>query len=422
MGNRQARLALTSFMACMMITANPAWAAPAHDQTKPAASSDIEVQVHKGYTLTKDADADEHHSGLAKQARSAVIMDYSTGKILYEKDAHEKLPMASITKIMTLLLIMEAIDAGKLKLSDPIKTSDYAASMGGSQIFLEAGETMSAEDMIKGIAVASANDACVAMAEHLYGSEEDFVAQMNRRAKELGMDDTHFVNCNGLPAQGHYSSAHDVALMSRQLLKHSEITKWTSVYSDYLRKNSDHPLWLVNTNKLVRFYDGADGLKTGYTAEAKFCLSATAQRNGFRAIAVVMGEPKPTVRNAEVSAMLNWTFSQYRSTVLYREGQVIQKDVKVVRGIPERIPVVAGDTVGVVHKAGEHPSVDTKIDVFRLSAPVKKGQRVGTVKVYEDEELVAEAPILAGASAARAGFLTSVGRTARDLVTFGHGR
>ncbi|MDQ0188432.1 D-alanyl-D-alanine carboxypeptidase family protein [Alicyclobacillus cycloheptanicus] len=412
---------LTASMILTLLTASPVFAAEA--PPPPASgSSDIEVQVHPGYTLS--AAAAEHAdtpAGLAKQARSAVLMDDATGKVLYEKDAHEKLPMASITKVMTLLLIMEALDDGRLKLTDPIKTSEYAASMGGSQIFLEPGETMSAQDMIKGIAVASANDACVAMAEHLSGSEENFVRQMNERAKELGMDDTHFVNCNGLPAPNHYSSAHDIAIMSRELLKHQEITKWTSVYSDYLRKDSDHPLWLVNTNKLVRFYDGADGLKTGYTAEAKYCLSATAKRNGFRVIAVVMGEPKPTVRNAEVSGMLNWAFSHYRSKVLYQEGQVIADNVRVTRGTPEKIPVVAGDTVGVVYKAGAHPAIRTKVELFQLSAPVKSGQRVGTLKVYEGEDLVSETPILAGTSVERAGFMQSVGRTMRDLITFGKG-
>lgn len=254
----------------------------------------VEIRLHPGIVL-KDPSAvssEAKRDALAPQARAAVVMDFATGKVLYEKDAHEKLPMASITKIMTMLLTMEAIDSGRLKYTDKIRTSEYASSMGGSQIFLEPGETMTVNDLLKGIAIASANDACVAIAEHLSGSESAFVEQMNERARQLGMDDTHFVNCNGLPAPNHYCSAHDIALMSRELLKHPDITRYTSVYSDYLRKDTDHPLWLVNTNKLVRFYDGVDGLKTGFTAEAKYCLSATAKRpDGFRVIAVVMGEP-----------------------------------------------------------------------------------------------------------------------------------
>ncbi|MBX5437630.1 MAG: D-alanyl-D-alanine carboxypeptidase [Alicyclobacillaceae bacterium] len=356
---------------------------------------------------------------LAPNARSAVVMDFATGRVLFEKDAHERLPMASITKIMTLLLTMEAIDSGRLKLSDKARTSEYAASMGGSQIFLEPGEVMTVEDLIKGIAIASANDACVALAEHLEGSEEAFVRRMNERAKELGMDDTHFVNSNGLPAPNHYSSAHDIAVMSRELLKHEQITRWTSIYSDYLRKDSDHPLWLVNTNKLVRFYDGVDGLKTGYTAEAKYCLAATAKRDGFRVIAVVMGEPKPTVRNAEVAGLLNWTFNRYTSRVLYRQGEVVKRAVKVSHGVPQQVDLVAGDTVGVIERKGEPQRYEAKAEVFQLSAPVKQGQSAGTLRVYEGGELVAEVPLLAAEHVRRAGLFQTIGQVMRDLVTFG---
>lgn len=384
--------------------------------------SSVEMKVHHAYPVRSPfALPSMAEQALAKNARSAVVMDYATGKVLFEKDAHEELPMASITKVMTLLLIMEAVDDGKLKLDDKIKTSDYAASMGGSQVFLEPGETMTAKDMLKGISIASANDASVAMAEHLYGSEEAFVAKMNERAKELGMDDTHFSNCNGLPTANHYSSAHDIAIMSRELLKHEEITGYTSVYSDYLRKDSEHPLWLVNTNKLVRFYDGADGLKTGYTAEAKYCLSATAKREGFRVIAVVMGEPKSTTRNAEVSQLFNWSFSQFTSKVLYRQGERIGS-LRVAHGVPENVAYKAGDTVGIIQEKGKKLDYQTRINLFRVNAPVKENQRVGTLQVYEDENLVAEVPLVADRAVKRAGFFQSVGQTIRDLVTFGKGR
>lgn len=359
--------------------------------------------------------------GLAKQAKSACVMDFSTGKVLFEKDAHEKLPMASITKIMTMLLIMEAVDNGKLKWTDKIKTSEYAASMGGSQIFLEPGETMTAYDMLKGIAVASGNDACVAMAEHLYGSEEAFVRRMNERAKELGMDDTHFMNSNGLPIQNHYSSAHDIALMSRALLQHEDITKWTSVYSDYLRKDSARPLWLVNSNKLVRFYDGVDGLKTGFTSEAKYCLSATAKKEGFRVIAVVMGEPKPATRNAEVTGLLNWSFSQYSSRVLYKAGQIID-NARVLHGVAKTVPVKTLDTVGFVEEKGKKADYVTKIEMFKLQAPVQKNQRIGTLRVFSHDECVAEIPLLAANAVNKAGLFQSIGQTFRDMVTFGEHR
>jgi D-alanyl-D-alanine carboxypeptidase (penicillin-binding protein 5/6) len=249
---------------------------------------------------------------LAKQAVSAVLMDAATGTVLFEKNSHEKLPPASVTKVMTMLLIMEAVADGKVNWQDKIRTSEHAASMGGSQIFLEPGEEMTLEEMMKGIAVASANDAAVAVAEHLAGSEETFVQMMNERAKQLGCVDTHFSNVNGLPTENHYTSAHDLAIMSRELLKHEEVVKYTSIFQDYLRKGSEKPFWLVNTNKLVRFYEGMDGLKTGFTAEARYCLAATAKRNGMRLVAVVMGEPTSQIRNGEISSMMDFGFANYK--------------------------------------------------------------------------------------------------------------
>ncbi len=353
---------------------------------------------------------------LAPNAKSAVVMDYATGKVLFAKNADVRLPMASITKIMTMILIMEALDDGKLTLKDKIKASEYAASMGGSQIFLEPGESMTVEEMMKGIAIASANDACVAMAEHLAGTEAAFVEEMNEKAKDLDMRNTHFANCNGLPAANHYSSARDVAIMSRELLKHKEITRWTSVYSDYLRKDTEHPLWLVNTNKLVRFYDGVDGLKTGYTTEAKYCLSATAKKpDGFRVIAVAMGEPKSTTRNAEVSSMLNWSFSQFESKVLYRKGQLVQQDVPVGRGSPKHVDALAGNLVGVVSARGSHPKYHSEVEIFKLRAPVVVGQKIGVLRVFDGDDEVARTSLVAAATVKRAGFWETV----RDIVTFG---
>ncbi|MCL6597984.1 MAG: D-alanyl-D-alanine carboxypeptidase [Alicyclobacillus macrosporangiidus] len=379
-----------------------------------AAAASVEIRPVR----EPQPDAEDEGIGLAHESRAAVVMDYATGKVLFEKDAHEKLPMASITKVMTLLLVAEAIDSGRLRLTDKVKTSEYAASMGGSQVFLEPGETMTVEDLVKGIAIASANDACVALAEHLAGSEEAFVRQMNRRARELGMDDTHFVNCNGLPEPDHYSSAHDIAIMSRELLKHEWITKYTSVYSDYLRKDTEHPFWLVNTNKLVRFYPGVDGLKTGYTAEAKYCLTATAKKDGFRVIAVVMGAPKPSVRNREVSELLNWSFSTFTSKVLYKAGQQVAT-VHVLHGTPETIPVVTSDTVGVIYKRGEHPSLQTQMAIDDLQAPVKPGQVVGELKVVDGEDVVGSCHLVAGTGARKAGLFETLGRTVRGMVTFG---
>ncbi|WP_368780951.1 D-alanyl-D-alanine carboxypeptidase family protein [Alicyclobacillus fastidiosus] len=369
-------------------------------------------------STAKSAPAPASVPDIAKEARSAVLMDAATGKVLYEKGAHKELPMASITKIMTMLLTVEAIDSGRLKWTDQVKTSEYAASMGGSQIFLEPGESMSVHDMLKGIAVASANDACVAIAEHLDGSEEAFVARMNQRAKQLGMDDTHFSNCNGLPAPNHYSSAHDIATMSRALLQHPEITKFTSIYSDYLRKGSARPLWLVNTNKLVRFYDGVDGLKTGFTQEAKYCLSATAQKSGFRVIAVVMGEPKPKVRNAEVTGMLNWAFANYTSKVLYPAGHVMGQ-AKVVKGVKDKVDVVTAAPVGLLTKRGEDGAYRSEVVLAKVKAPIVQGQKVGELKVVRQGRVVSTVPLVAKVSVKRANFVQGFGKTMKKVITFG---
>nr|WP_249226464.1 D-alanyl-D-alanine carboxypeptidase family protein [Alicyclobacillus mengziensis] len=383
----------------------------------PATSASLpDVEFH---VTSEKSDTDDESPHLASEARSAVVMDYSTGKVLFEKDAHEKLPLASVTKVMTLLLIMEALDSGQIHLTDKVKTSEHAAQMGGSQVFLEPGETMTVNDLLKAISMASANDACASMAEYIAGTESQFVKKMNQRAKDLGMDDTHFVNSNGLPAPNHYSSAHDIAIMSRQLLKHEEITKYTSKYSDYLRKDSEHPFWLVNTNKLVRFYDGVDGLKTGYTSESKYCLSATAKRDGFRVIAVVMGEPKSTTRNKEVSELLNWAFAEYQSRVLYPAGATV-KEVEIPHGVPEEVTVRTADTLGIVMHKGEKADIKTTIQLkSNLHPPLKKGDVVGKISVSRDGEDVASVPLVVSQDVRKAGFFQSFGRTVRKMITFG---
>ncbi|QSO54939.1 D-alanyl-D-alanine carboxypeptidase [Alicyclobacillus curvatus] len=374
------------------------------------------VEFH--VTSEKD-DTGDQSPHLAAEARSAVVMDFSTGKVLFEKDAHEKLPLASVTKVMTLLLIMEALDNGQVHLTDKVKTSEHAAKMGGSQVFLEPGETMTVNDLLKAIAMASANDACASMAEYLAGTESQFVQKMNQRAKQLGMDDTHFVNSNGLPETNHYSSAHDIAIMSRELLKHEEITKYTSKYSDYLRKDTEHPFWLVNTNKLVRFYDGVDGLKTGFTSASKYCLSATAKRDGFRVIAVVMGEPKSTVRNKEVSELLNWAFAEYQSRVLYPAGATVQ-EIEIPHGTPEEVTVRTADTLGVVMHKGEKADFKTSIKLNKnLHPPLKQGDVVGKITVSRDGEDVASVPLVVAQDVRKAGFFQAFGRTVRKMVTFG---
>ncbi|WP_136606260.1 D-alanyl-D-alanine carboxypeptidase family protein [Paenibacillus dokdonensis] len=328
---------------------------------------------------------------LAANAKSAILMDADTGTIIYEKNSHDKLPPASITKIMTMLLTMEAIDSGKLKLTDMVRTSEYAASMGGSQIFLEPGEEMSVNEMLKGIAMASGNDASVAMAEKLAGTEEAFVQMMNDKVQELGLTDTHFANCNGLPAENHYSSAHDIAVISRELLKHKEITKYTGSYQDYLRKDSQKPFWLVNTNKLVRFYTGADGLKTGYTSEAKFCLSATAVNGNLRAVAVVLGEPNTKTRNEEVSKMFDYMFAQYSTHTIFKPGDTIGT-VKINKGNVKELTLTAGQNYSVLlKKNAKAEGVRHEIQVPKeVKAPVQAGQVLGKLVVYQGDKVLKE--------------------------------
>ncbi|WP_127594182.1 D-alanyl-D-alanine carboxypeptidase family protein [Paenibacillus lautus] len=353
---------------------------------------------------------------LAPGARSAILLDADTGTIIYEKNSHDKLPPASITKIMTMLLTMEAIDEGQLQWTDKVRTSEYAASMGGSQIFLEPGEEMTVDEMLKGIAMASGNDASVAVAEKIAGSEEAFVKLMNEKAAELGMKDTHFVNCNGLPAENHYTSAHDIAVMSRELLKYDQITKYTGAYQDYLRKDSEKPFWLVNTNKLVRFYTGADGLKTGYTSEAKFCLSATAKRDGLRAVAVVMGAPDTKTRNNEVSRMFDYAFSQYSMHSIYKPGEVLGI-VKVQKGTVPEISIQADKDYSVLVKKGvKSPDIRHEIQMEpNLKAPVAAGQVVGKLTVYQGDRVVKEFELTSPVEVKKAGFWKLFKRTTGKL-------
>jgi len=353
---------------------------------------------------------------LAESAESAVLMDRDTGTIIFEKNAHKQLPPASITKIMTMLLIMEALERGEITLKDKVSTSEYAASMGGSQIFLKPGEQMTVEDLLKGIAVASGNDASVAMAEHLEGTEEAFVEKMNERAKELGMKDTTFKNSNGLPAEGHVTSAYDIAIMSRELLKHDEITKYTGIYQDYLRKGTENPFWLVNTNKLVRFYEGADGLKTGYTSDAGFCLSATAKRGNMRVIAVVLGEPDAKTRNAEVTAMLNYAFNQYTSLPLYKEKQMISM-ARVEKGKSDRVAAIIPHDFNLLLKKGEKSSQYQRFVQIEsnLAAPIKKGQKIGQVVVKKNGQLVTTVDLVAADAVEKAEWFDLWKRTTRKM-------
>ncbi|MNH87347.1 D-alanyl-D-alanine carboxypeptidase DacF precursor [compost metagenome] len=368
------------------------------------------------FGLAKENSISNDVSDLAPSAGSAILIDADTGTVLFEKKSHEKLPPASITKVMTMLLTMEAISKGTLKLTDKVPTSEYAASMGGSQIFLEPGEQMTVDEMLKGIAMASGNDASVAMAEKIAGTEVEFVKLMNKRAKELGLTDTHFMNCNGLPTDNHYSSAHDIAIMSKELLKYEQITKYTGAYQDYLRKDSAKPFWLVNTNKLVRFYSGADGLKTGYTSEAKFCLSATARRDGLRLIAVVLGEPNTKTRNSEVGSMFDYAFSQYAVKPLFKKGDVMGT-VKIQKGDSKELQLAASQPYRILVKKSEAgEKITHKLQIpAQVSAPVTKGQVLGKLVVYQGDKVLKEFDLRASADIKKAGWWTLFKRTTSKL-------
>jgi len=393
-------------------------------QTKRLATTILAMLIALSFSTAASASigADEAATAqapavdLAPNARSAILMDADTGTVIFEKNKAEKLPPASITKIMTMLLIMEALDAGKIKFDDPVTTSEYAASMGGSQIFLEVGETMTVREMLKGIAMASGNDASVAMAEKIAGSEAAFVQMMNERAKELGMNNTNFVNVNGLPADNHYTTAEDIAIMSRELMKHEEITSFTSVYQDYLRKDSEKPFWLVNTNKLVRFYSGADGLKTGYTSEAKFCLSATAKRDNFRVIAVVLGEPDTKTRNAEVTALFDYAFAQFQNHILIKDGDPIGT-IRVEKGQQPYIELKADHQYSVLLRKGESTN-DIRYELTydeNLKAPIAIGQRIGKIVVYKGDGVLREYDIESPVDIQTASWWTILKRTASKL-------
>ena len=347
--------------------------------------------------------AEDDKVKLAEQTKSAILIEQTTGAVLFEKNSEQALPPASMTKIMTMLLVMEALEEKKLSWDEKVRASEYAASMGGSQIFLEPGEEMTVQEMMKGVAIGSANDASVALAERIAGSEEAFVERMNERAEELGMKQTKFKNATGLPVEGHHSSAHDMAIMARELLKHKDILTFTSTYEDYLREDSDKKFWLVNTNRLVKFYPGVDGLKTGFTNEAKYCLTATASKNNMRVIAVVFGAPTPKDRNAQVTKMLDYAFHQYEVNPLYKKGETLS-EVRVAKGDKSKITLVTGEEVSLLTKKGEKQgklSKDIKLKK-NIQAPVKKGDELGQLVIKKDEEVVSSTPLVAKENVERA--------------------
>lgn len=342
----------------------------------------------------------EGNTDLGLNAKSAILMEESTGNILYESNPDERLPIASVTKVMTMLLIMEAVDSGKISLDDMVTVSENAMSYGGSTMFLETGEQLTVNDMLKGIAVASANDGCVAMAEHLAGSESAFVDMMNEKAKELGMENTHFMNTNGLDEDDHYSSARDVAIMSRELMKHETIFNYTSIWMDTLRGGK---FQLANTNKLIRFYDGANGLKTGSTSKALCCLSAAAKRNDMQLIAVVLGAPTSAERFASAKSLLDYGFANYAVNTQITAGDEVQK-IAVEKGVDKEVGVVAGDSCSTLVKKGQEDNITKEIKIDEtITAPIEVGQKIGTMTISRDGEVIADIDLNASSAVEKKG-------------------
>lgn len=346
-------------------------------------------------------------------APSAILVERTSGTVLYEKNSHEKLAPASVTKIMTMLLTVEALERGQIRLEDEVVTSDHAASMGGSQIYLEPGERMSLHDMLKSIAVSSANDACVAVAEHIAGSEATFVAMMNDRAAALGMQDTHFVNCCGLDSEEHYTTAYDISLMSRELLKHEMIRAYTTIWMDTVRGGE---FGLSNTNKLVRFYDGTTGVKTGYTSKAGYCVSASAEREGMELIAVIMKADTSPHRNADASGLLNFGFANY-AVVGLGEGENGAEEIPVILGRQDCVKVELAENAQVLIEKAQAPKVEKQLVLAEsLEAPVEKGQKVGTLVFSLEGEQLAEVPVVAADAVERLGTMDIYGDILKSLL------
>lgn len=356
----------------------------------------------------------------APNGKSAILVDNLSGKVLYEKNADEKLAPASMTKLASMLMVMEAIDNGNLKFEDKVTISEEAANMGGSQVFLQAGEVYTVYDLLKSVAIASGNDAVVALAEKIGGSQSGFVDMLNKRLKEIGATNTNFVNAHGLDAEGHYSTARDMSIIARELLKHPKILEFTSIYEEYLEKNDGSRIWLVNTNKLVRFYDGVDGLKTGFTKTAGYCLTATASKNNFRLISVVMGEDTSENRSSDTVKMLNYGFNTFKINIIKTKGESLGK-VRVERGKQDNANIVLlNDATEILKNTDPVTEYSFNLKVNKIKAPVKVGDIVGTAEIIDSEgNIVDEVDVTVEKDIKKANILDYM---LRNLKTIGFGK
>lgn len=359
----------------------------------------------------------KENDDLLNDGKSAILIEASTGKILYEKNSHERYAPASMTKIMSMILIMEAIEAKKLNWNDTLIASEYAASMGGSQIFLQANEKMSVKDLFKAVAIGSANDATVVFAEKIAGTEEKFVKKMNEKAKELGLKDTNFKNAVGLDEANHYSSAYDMAYMAKELVKHEKIFEFTTIYEDYLRQNTDNKFWLVNTNKLIKTYTGADGLKTGYTSEAGYCLTATAKKDNMRLIGTIMGASDSKSRNSNMATLLDYGYNSYEMQVEVKKGEVVSKKniSKAKNEIVEIVP--KNDASVLIEKGEENKSLNYEIKLDKIKLPIKSGDKIGTLKLKDGNKVISKVDLTVKEDALKASILELYKRSIKSILS-----
>lgn len=354
---------------------------------------------------------------LATDSKSALLADYNTGEIIYEKNIHERFAPASMTKMMTMLLILEQIDNGNMSFDEQITISENASSMGGSQILLETSEVMSVHDLFKGVAVASGNDAAVALSERAYGSEEEFVKAMNQKVSELGLKNTNFKNVTGLDVANHYSSAYDMFVIARELLKHEVITEFTSIYEDYLRANTDKKFWLVNTNKLVRFYAGADGLKTGYTDDALYCLTATAKRDNLRLIGVIFGATTSVSRNDTMTKMLDYGFNNYDSEKLLSKDNHVH-EINSIKTEDITLKVYPKNDIHTLNKKGTNKkNVTYDIDMDNINFPIKANTKIGTIKILDNDVVVDEMDLVLDKDANKVNIFTLFFRNMKNALS-----
>lgn len=360
---------------------------------------------------------DKGNSDISLSSKSAILMDVGSGQVLYEKNSHEKLPPASVTKVMTMLLICEALDSGKIKLDDQVQVSEVASSMGGSQIFLEPGEMQSVDTLLKGIAVASANDACVAMAEYVGGSVDSFVDMMNNKAKELNMKDTHFANTNGLPIDNHYTSAYDIATMSRELLKHDVISKYLTTWMDSVVVGKKQAtIGLANTNKLIKHFQGATGVKTGFTQEAKYCLSASAKRGDTHLVAATLGAETSQERFKDASNLLNYGFANYESVKLCAKDDKIST-LTMEKAEDDKVSLVAKEDLSVLIKKGESKEFTKKIKIYEdKKLPIKEGTVLGMVEVYRGKTKIGEIELVNNKDINKASYLKMLQRVIDNML------